>query len=151
MATKTNFLSTINGFITALITQAKVRSAFSTVSDELYPASVIDTNSTETYTTKVGSIITYSIRIVKTGNICRVKISVTNTGTTGVLSPQNIFTWKDTEYRPKSGVNDIQFYAESTSGARILLFLNNTVLSFTNTPMPIGTFFAEYTTYIAQD
>jgi len=148
MATKTNFLSTINGFITALITQAKVRSAFSTVSDELYPTSVIDTNSTETYTTKAGSIITYSIRIVKTGNICRMKISITNTG---VLSPQNIFTWKDTEYRPKSGVNDIQFYAESTSGARVLCFINNSVLSFTNTAMPIGTFFTDYITYIAQD
>jgi len=151
MATKTSFLSTINGFITALITQAKVRSAFSTVSDELYPTSVIDTNSTETYTTKAGFIITYSVRIIKTGNICRMKISITNTGVTGVLTPQNIFSWKDTEYRPKSGVNDIQFYAESTSGARVLCFINNSVLSFTNTAMPIGTFFTDYITYIAQD
>jgi len=121
MATKTNFLSTINGFITALITQAKVRSAFSTVSDELYPTSVIDTQVTETYTNKSSTNITYSIRIVKSGNIAHISGQITNV--TGVfLNPQYIFTWKDTEFRPKSIVNNLLFKAEnSTSSVRLNL------------------------------
>jgi hypothetical protein len=46
MATKANLLSTINGFITAVITQAKHRSSMSTVVDEIYPTVYIEDETT---------------------------------------------------------------------------------------------------------
>jgi hypothetical protein len=148
MATKTNFLSTINGFITALITQAKVRSAFSTVSDELYPTSVIDTQVTETYTNKSSTNITYSIRIVKSGNIAHISGQITNV--TGVfLNPQYIFTWKDTEFRPKSIVNNLLFKAEnSTSSVRLNLTDAGVQIV---TQMANQGFSFDFKTYITQD
>ena len=148
MATKTSFLSAINGFITALITQAKVRSAFSTVSDELYPTSVIDTNSTETYTNKSSTNITYSIRIVKSGNIAHISGQITNV--TGVfLNPQYIFTWKDSEFRPKSIVNNLLFKAEnSTSSVRLNLTDAGVQIV---TQMANQGFSFDFKTYITQD
>ncbi len=148
MATKTSFLSTINGFITALITQAKVRSAFSTVSDELYPTSVIDTQVTETYTNKSSTNITYSIRIVKSGNIAHISGQITNV--TGVfLNPQYIFTWKETEFRPKSIVNNLLFKAEnSTSSVRLNLTDAGVQIV---TQMANQGFSFDFKTYITQD
>jgi len=91
MATKANLLSTINGFITAVITQAKHRSSMSAVVDEIYPSNVTDSQTTETYTTKAGTNFSYSIRITKSGNIAHIKGEVRNI-TNSLQSSQNIFT-----------------------------------------------------------
>jgi hypothetical protein len=148
MATKAGILATINGFITSVITQAKHRSSMSTVVDEIYPNNVTDTHLTETYTTKSGTNITYSISIVKSGNIAHVKGTITNV--TGLfLTPQNIFLWKSNEFRPKSAVNELLFTARNSTDS-VRLFLSNNVLAV-NTVMGLGTFNFEFITYITQD
>jgi hypothetical protein len=135
MATKAGILSTINGFITSVITQAKHRSSMSTVVDEIYPNNVTDTHLTETYTTK-------------SGNIAHVKGTITNV--TGLfLTPQNIFLWKSNEFRPKSAVNELLFTARNSTDS-VRLFLSNNVLAV-NTVMGLGTFNFEFITYITQD
>ena len=48
MAIKSSITSTINGFITAIITQTKLRSALSTLLDNFYPTVIYYTNSTTT-------------------------------------------------------------------------------------------------------
>jgi hypothetical protein len=150
MATKTSLLTTINGFITAVITQAKHRSSMSAVVDEIYPSNVTDSQATETYTTKAGTSINYSIRITKSGNIAHISGTVRNT-TAGILGSQNVFTWKDNEFRPKSGVNDVKF--DAFNGAnKITLFLSNNVLFLETSILPTSTNYSfDFKTYITQD
>jgi len=150
MATKSAILATINGFITAIITQAKVRSAYSTVVDELYPTVVTDSQATETYTTKSGTNLNYSITMHKSGNQVLIKGTITN-NTTLALSAQNVFTWKDTAFRPKSGVNDFTFRAIYGTGGNINLFINNSVLALTSSINALGSYSFEFVVYIAQD
>lgn len=151
MATKTGILATINGFITAVITQAKHRSSMSTLVDEIYPTSVSDTHSTETYTTKAGANLTYTIRIVKSGNISHVRGEITNVS--GIyLSPQNIFTWKENEFKPKSGLFFNTLFVATNTTDTVRLNLNNTGLSIaTGEFMNPATFNFEFITYITQD
>ena len=149
MATKSGILATINGFITAIITQAKVRSAYSTVVDEIYPNVVTDSQIAETYTTKAGSTLGYSITMHKSGNQVFIQGRITNL-TALSIGAQNVFTWKDTAFRPKSGVNDFTFKAISGT-AEINLFINNNVLSLTSSMPASGVYTFEYQLFIAQD
>jgi hypothetical protein len=149
MATKSGLLATINGFITAVITQAKVRSAYSSVVDELYPSVFTDSQLSETYTTKSGSNLGYSITMHKSGNQVFIQGRITNL-TSLSIGAQNIFSWKDTAFKPKSGVNDFTFKAISGT-AEINLFINNNVLSLTSSMPPSGVYTFEYQLFIAQD
>jgi hypothetical protein len=149
MATKAGILATINGFITAIITQAKVRSAYSTLVDEIYPNVVTDSQLAETYTTKAGSTLGYSITMHKSGNQVFIQGRITNL-TALSIGAQNVFTWKNTEFKPKSGVNDFTFKAISGT-AQINLFLNNNVLSLSSSMPANGVYTFEYQLFIAQD
>lgn len=150
MATKSGILATINGFITAIITQSKVRSAYSTVVDELYPNVVTDSNDTETYTTKAGSNIDYSITIQKSGNSCYIKGTIIN-NTTLAVSPQNIFTWKSNQFKPKASVNNLTFRAIFGTGNNINLYLSDSGLDLTSSLNALGSYTFNYQFYIAQD
>lgn len=148
MATKTGILATINGFITAVITQAKHRSSMSTVIDEIYPSRITDTQATETYTTKAGANITYSIQIIKSGNIAHIKGSINNT--TGLfLVPQNVFTFKENEWKPLSALNSIIYFTARNASGTIRMTLDSTGLSTFST-MPDQEFNFEFITYITQ-
>jgi len=149
MATKANLISAVNGFITAIITQLKVRNAYLEVIDEIYPSVVNDSQSTETYTTKAGTNLNYSITIHKSGNSCHLKGSITN-NTAFALGSQNVFTWENTEFRPKSGTNDFTFRALNGANS-INLFLNNNVLALTTSIPASSTYTFEYQFYLAQD
>jgi hypothetical protein len=122
----------------------------SAVVDELYPTVVTDSQSSETYTTKAGANLNYSITLHKSGNQILVKGTITN-NTTLALDPQNVFTWKDTAFRPKSGVNDFTFRAIYGTGSNINLFINNSVLALTSSIPALGVYSFEYVLYIAQD
>lgn len=74
MATKTSIISTINGFITAIVTVTKVRSAFNTIIDNIYPTVVTDDNGSTNVFTSLHPDLTYELYIVKQGR------SVTITG-----------------------------------------------------------------------
>jgi len=99
MATKSGLIAAVNGFITSLITQTKHRDSMLEVINELYPTKVSDSNSTETYTTKSGTVITYSIQIVKQGRTIRIDGSYINTSGAALGIGQTIFTFKVNEYR----------------------------------------------------
>jgi hypothetical protein len=99
MATKSGLIGAVNSFITALITQSKHRDSMLEVINELYPTKVSDSNSTETYTTKNGTVITYSIQIVKQGRSVRINGSYTNTSALVIPIGTTIFTFKTNEFR----------------------------------------------------
>ena len=148
MANKATILSNINGFLTAVITQAKVRSASLEVVNELYSNAVSDNQTTETYTTKAGTALNYSFTLKKSGNEVMIKGTITNNGFS-VLSSQNVCTWKDTEYKPKSGLTYI-FDAVQGSN-KVKCFINNNVFAITS-PMNSGVYTIDnFQPYIAQD
>ena len=51
MATKANLITALNGFISAVVGITKHRNANNAIVDEIYPNSIIDNQTTETYTT----------------------------------------------------------------------------------------------------
>jgi len=151
MATKSGILTTINGFLTAIITQTKVRSASETIVDEIYPSVVNDSVDDETYTTKgVSGDLDYSITIHKSGNQCFIKGSVINNRTYSV-DAQSIFTWKDSEYQPKATINNVTFRAIFGTGSNINLQLTDTGLNLTSSINALGSYTFDYKFYIAKD
>jgi len=122
MATKSGLIAAVNGFLTALITQAKVRSAALETINELYPTKLADSSTDETYTTKNGSVITYGITFVKQGRSIRINGTYTNPSTTASLpSGTTVFTIDAGELRGDTsyylGVNaDWQPYIVRTVG-----------------------------------
>jgi len=148
MATKSTILSTINGFITAIITQAKHRSSMSTIVDEMYQNVVTDSNVDETYTTNGASLLDYSITIHKSGNVGRIKGSITNNELIAIGNV-SLFDFNNTEYKPKNFVNNFKLTAINDI-TTVLCTLGST---FTvNGSIPSGeTVEFEYITYITQD
>jgi len=125
------------------------REVSNAIVNEIYPTQVTDSQATETYTTKAGTNINYSITVIKSGNIAHIKGTVTN-NTSSLLGSQNIFIWKNNEFRPKSGFNDVVFNASNANNS-IRLFLSNNVLSVTSPMQSITTYSFEFQTYITQD
>jgi len=148
MATKMGLTSAIGSAISIVISRAKLLLGLDEIIDELYPTAVTDNNTTETYTTKAGTNITYSITFFKQGNFPAIKGTLTNS-TFGTLASQNVFTFKDTEYKPKSGYT---YLFDAVQGStRVRCFINNNVLAITSA-MPTGTFSIDnFQLYIAQD
>jgi hypothetical protein len=120
MATKSALIASINGFITAIITQAKLRSGFLDVVNELYPSKVLDNSTDETYTTQTNANITYSIQILKQGRNIRIDGTYTYSGLVALEAGTEIFEFKESQFKgdtsPYLGVNIryVPFALEST-------------------------------------
>jgi len=78
MATKTGLTSAIGSAISIVVSRAKLLLGLDEIINELYPTAVTDNNTTETYTTKAGTNITYSITLFKQGNLPAIKGTITN-------------------------------------------------------------------------
>lgn len=146
---KADTIAEVNGFITAVVDITEHRDSMLTLINQLFPTVVNDSQSTETYTTKAGTNLNYSITIHKSGNSCHIKGSITN-NTLFSQTSQNVFTWKTNEYKPKSGVNDFTFRAINGANS-VNLFLNNSVLALSTSIPASSTYTFEYQFYIAQD
>jgi hypothetical protein len=150
MATKTGILATINSFLTAIITQAKVRSASSTIVDEIYSVGVSDSNVTETYTTKNGTNVTYRITIKKQGNEVTIKGNLTNT-TASALPVQSIFTFKDTEFKPKTETGNLVKFRMFNQTNEVICQINSSGFNSLQSIPANSTFDFQSINYIAQD
>ena len=73
MATKSGLTSAIGSAISIVVSRAKVLTCLGLLTDNLYPTAVTDNNTNETYTTKAGTNITYSITLFKQGNFPSIK------------------------------------------------------------------------------
>lgn len=153
MATKTNLITALNGFITAVVSITKHRNANNAIVDEIYPTAVTDTQITETYTTKSGTSLTYSITIIKSGNIAHLKINVRNS-TASALGDVSVFSWKNSEFKPKSVVNSIKFkaYYDTNNINEITLLLDENGIHLKGAINPGSfSFVSDFKTYITQD
>ena len=144
--TKTELTSAIGTAIAIIVSRVKVLLGLSKIVDVLYPTAVTDTHLTQTYTTKAGTLINYSLKLIKHGNAIHISGSVTNTTNT-TLSGQPIFDWKDTEYQPISSTS--QYFKDITGVVSFILREDNFV--FSSVFPPLSTYFFEYKFYIAKD
>lgn len=150
MATKAGLLATINGFITAVINVTKHRSSMSAVVDEIYPSSVTDNETLQTYTTKSGDNIDYLIFIIKSGNIAHIRGQIRN-ATAVFQVDQPIFTWKDNEFKPLSGIASNSYFFASNSSSQVRLRLSASGLEIFNDGMVNSQDLNfDFTTYITQ-
>jgi len=99
MATKTSITSTINGFITAIVTVSKVRSAFDTLLNNVYPTPLVDTEATTNVITAVGTNYEYQLTFTKVGRLVNVNGFISNVSGS-ILDIEDIATISNTEYNP---------------------------------------------------
>ena len=150
MATKVNLIAALNGFITAVITSIKHRSANNAIVDEIYPVAVIDTEILETLTTKAVANFPYNITVIKSGNVAHIKGRVRN-NTPNILISAAIFTWKENQYKPNAN-SQIIFDAETSTNVKVKLLLNNGALLTIRAFAPSILFYEfDFKTYITQD
>ena len=149
MATKTEMQGLIDGRADgAGNTVATERDLWGFVKDEIYADAAADNQTNQTYTTRAGTMLNYSITLHKQGNGVGIKGTITNT-TTSIQGSQNVFTWEDNEFTPKSGLT---YLFDAVQGSnKIRCFINNNVLAITS-PMNAGVYtIDEFKMYIAQD
>ena len=146
MATKSQVIASVNGYLTEVVEIDNHRASMLDLINQLYPTAVTDTHLTQTYTTKEGTLINYSLKLIKHGNAIHISGSVTNTTNT-TLSGQPIFDWKDTEYQPISSTS--QYFKDITGVVSFILRANN--FGFSSVFPPLSTYFFEYKFYIAKD
>ena len=102
MAIKSSITSTINGFITAIVTVAKTRSAFATLLDNVYPTPIVDTHLTTNILTRINSNFTYNLTFTKIGRIVHVNGTITSISGSST-SVEYIASITTSEFLPYSG------------------------------------------------
>jgi len=107
MATKANLITSINGFLTSVVTILKHRDSMLEVVNELYPTTIEDVYSSLTETTTITSKFTtgfyYTLDFKKVGNTVFVNGFVRNS--TGSIFSGVILTLTNSEYYVKTGKN----------------------------------------------
>ena len=100
MATKTSITSAINGFITAIVTVTKVRSAFDTLLNNVYPTPISDTQLTTNIVTNIGTQFTYDLQFSKVGRNIHIYGSITNISGSILSSVEDILKITNSEFEP---------------------------------------------------
>ena len=153
MATKTTIQNLIDTNLASGsdITATEHRDVLTQILNENFPNYVTDTDTSETYTTKSGNNILYHITIIKQGNVAHIRLVITN-AISSIISNQNIFFWKNSEFRPKSGgVNDFIFEALNHDGSSTRLLFNNNVVKLSGNMTANAVYTCEFKMYITQD
>lgn len=109
MATKTSITSTINGFITAIVTVAKVRNAFDTLLNNVYPTPISDTELTTNVVTKISTNFIYDLQFSKVGRNIHIYGSITNVSGSILDEIEDILEVTSTEFEPYTTYNLIGF------------------------------------------
>ena len=124
MATKTSITSTINGFITAIVTVTKVRSAFDTLLNNLYPTPISDTQLTTNVVTKIGTKFTYNLQFSKVGRNIHICGIIKNVSGSILSSVEDILEVTNAEFEPYTSYTLIG----SNTNGNVLLSFNSDAL-----------------------
>ena len=123
--TKDNLITSINNFITAVVTVAKTRSAFADIVNEIYSPTILD-DETTTNVFQRGTIQTkfdYTFTLKKRGNIVFISGRVANNSTTTSNALLFLTEIIDPEFYPSVNQNIIGI---SNNSERIVLTALNT-------------------------
>jgi hypothetical protein len=115
--TKTELTTEIGSAITIIISRVKLLLGISKIIDNLYPSEVFDSNTTETYTTKSGTSIEYTIAFLKQGNCVTPRLKVRNVTSSSIASGTQIFTFKTNEFKPKGGLSSLPLKMVTSNGS----------------------------------
>lgn len=152
---KSTILSTINGFLTAVITQAKVRSSHSTIVDNLWTAPIENAKITSSLTplsitTPLNADINYSVTVKRVGNIVYISGYITNAGVS-TISSSDILEFTDTDFNGRTSTYN-SFIATNTS-----IYTDNALLGVDGTklklysPLPVGSIYRFNAYYFTND
>ena len=133
MAIKSSITSTINGFITAIVTVSKVRSSFYTIVDNIYPTPISDTQLTTNVVTKISTNFTYNLQFTKTGRNIHVYGSITNISGSILSSVEEILEVTNSEFEPYTTYN----FIGSNLNGNVMLSFNSDALTLISS-MGIG-------------
>jgi len=114
MANKSTLISNINGFITAIITQSKVRNAYLELVNSLFQTTTVQTLTTGS------DVFWYNLRYKKIGNIVYIDGSITNKYTiskSGVV----VVTIPDSLFYAKTGQDTIAIGVTESTGTNVLV------------------------------
>ena len=100
MATKTSITSTINGFITAIVTVTKVRNAFDTLLNNIYPTPILDTQATTNVATSLSANFEYSLQFTKTGRNIHVYGTIQNVSGSILGGVEDVLEITTSEFDP---------------------------------------------------
>jgi hypothetical protein len=103
MATKASFITTVNGFLTAIITVLKHRNSMLEVINELWKTSLNDTQSSTNVITKTFASATYNLDFNKVGNKVYVSGTVNVFGVITFTTSDIYATFTNSELAPKTG------------------------------------------------
>jgi len=125
MATKSGLIASVNGFITAVITQLKLRNGFLDIINELF-----QTTTTQTITTGT-NVFWCNLRYKKVGNIVYIDGSITSKYTQAV-EDLVLITIPNSLFYAKTGQDTISvsaFTSQSsiTQGTKILSFATSSI------------------------
>ncbi|HQP81031.1 MAG TPA: hypothetical protein PLK20_05975 [Paludibacteraceae bacterium] len=159
MAKKATLLSTINGFLTATITQAKVRSAAAETVNELFSTPIVERyestgTNTQLITASVVNGIKYELTFVKKGNVVHVlgylrNSTTSSIGSTNIISFTNVSPNTDA-YHAKTGHDtNVVCLFESSTGNCTLSFSGNSIYLIDS--IPAGRYVNINLTYLIND
>lgn len=141
MATKSNLITAVNGFLTSLVNITKHRNSMLEIINNIYPTVVYDTQATTTIFTKVDNDFLYDIKTAKVGGLVNICGSFTN-DTESAISNQSIATITNTEYRTDALVVNHYIPAISSSGQVVFLSLAGNTIDLVGTaPKDVQFFF----------
>jgi hypothetical protein len=141
MAIKSSILSTVNGFITSIVSVSKVRSALSTLLDNFYPTVLYDTDATTNVFTKTDTDFEYSFKIAKVGRVVNIDGYIENV-TASSISDQPIASITNTEYTLATGIYNYNIVATSLSGLVVFVSLRtNSISVFGTIPKDVKFYF----------
>lgn len=144
---------------TPLVLKVEHANVEQAIINELFNSEVFDNQTSQIYTTKTAQstdfLINYSLTIQRSGNRAIVKMKFTRNNAQGITPAPGglqIFTWKNTPYKPKDIVNNITFKAYDSVGNLSSTFLINEVGVYLKGIFPLGnvsleTCFLTYITY----
>lgn len=117
--TKANLITSINGYLTAIVTIAKHRLSMLDLTNTIYPSIITETYTnlvtTNTNTTPIGTTHYYNTFWIKQGR--KVSVFGTITNKTGAsTSNESYITINTGEFTPQTDINE--FVAHSTSDNR---------------------------------
>jgi len=120
---------------TAIITQAKVRSALSTLLDNFYPTVITDDQDTTTVFTKTDTDFEYEIKLSKVGRLVSLSGYIENI-TDISIADQPIATITNTEFVLETGITNYLIPAITLDGLIVFVSLRTNTISLAGTVPP---------------
>lgn len=106
MATKTNLITAINGFLSAIVTTLKHRNSMLEVVNEVYPTTQVETHATDVITT-ASADFDYNLNFTKIGRLVHITGTITNVSGSILGFGANVFEFKATEFYPNTTLTQV--------------------------------------------